>query len=65
MNIYKLNPVNKFLNLEQIKINQIKYDKYSFEKDPADKLFKSFFFFLWTNKFINDFLFTLNNEIIH
>ena len=64
MNIYKLNPVNQFLNLDQIKINQIKYDKYSFEKDPADKLFKTFFGDKWTTKFINNFLFTLNNEII-
>lgn len=37
LNIYKSNPVNQFLNAEEIKINQIKYDKYSFEKDPADK----------------------------
>ena len=65
LNIYRLNPDNQFLNLEQIKINQIKYDKYSFEKDPADKLFKSFFGEKWTTKFINDFLFTLNNETIH
>ena len=36
-----------------------------FEKDPADKLFKSFFGEKWTKKFINKFLFTLNNEIIH
>ena len=27
-------------------------DKYSFEKDPADKLFKSFFGEKWTKKFI-------------
>jgi len=64
LNIYKLNPVNQFLNTEEIKINQIKYDKYSFEKDPADKLFKSFFGEKWTKNFINKFLFTLNNEII-
>ena len=49
-NIYKSNPVNQFLNAEEIKINQIKYDKYSFEKDPADKLFKSFFGEKWTKK---------------
>ena len=65
LNIYKSNPINQFLNVEEIKINQIKYDKYSFEKDPADKLFKSFFGEQWTKKFINNFLFTLNNEIIH
>ena len=29
LNIYKSNPVNQFLNSEEIKINQIKYDKYS------------------------------------
>ena len=34
LNIHKTNPVNQFLNAEEIKINQIKYDKYSFEKDP-------------------------------
>ena len=65
LKIYKSNPVNQFLNAEEIKINHIKYDKYSFEKDPADKLFKSFFGEKWTNKFINKFLFTLNKEIIH
>jgi len=65
LNIYKSNPVNQFLNAEEIKINQIKYDKYSFEKDPADKLFKSFFGEKWTKKFVNKFLFTLNNEIIY
>ena len=65
LNIYKSNPVNQFLNAEEINITQIKYDKYSFEKDPADKLCKSFFGEKWTKKFINKFLFTLNNEIIH
>ena len=65
LNIYKSNPANQFLNAEEIKTNQIKYDKYSFEKDPADKLFKSFFGEKWTKEFINKFLFTLNNEIIH
>ena len=61
----KWNQVNEFLNLEQIKINQIKYDKYSVEKDPADKLFKTFFGETWTNNFINNFLFTLNSEPIN
>ena len=65
LKINKLNKVNQFLNSEQIQNNQIKYDKYSFEKDPADKLFKSFFGEKWTKKFINKFLFTLNKEIIH
>ena len=37
----------------------------STEKDPADKLFKSFFGEKWTKKFVNKFLFTLNDEIIH
>ena len=65
LKINKLNVVNQFLNLEQIKINQIKYDKYSVEKDPADKLFKTFFGDTWTNNFINNFLFTLNNKHIN
>ena len=65
LKIYKSDHVNQFLNLEQIKINQIKYDKYSVEKDPADKLFKTFFGDIWTKNFINNFLFKLNNEIIH
>ena len=64
LKIYKLNQVNQFLNLEKIKMNQIKYDQYSVEKDPADKLFKTFFGDTWTKNFINNFLFTLNNEII-
>ena len=51
--------------------NFLKYLTYSlskydcFEKDPADKLFKSFFGEKWTKKFVNKFLFTLNNEIIY
>ena len=65
LQINKNNQANQFLNLEQIKINQIKYDKYSVEKDPADKLFKTFFGDKWTKKFINNFLFTLNSEIIN
>jgi len=65
LKINKLNKVNQFLNSEQIQINQIKYDKYSVEKDPADKLFKTFFGDTWTNKFINNFLFSLNNQPIN
>ena len=57
----KLHKNNQFLNLEQIKRNQIDYDKYSAEKDPADKLFKTFFGETWTKNFINNFLFTLNH----
>ncbi len=53
---------NQFLNLEQIKNNHIDYDNYSVEKDPADKLFKTFFGETWTQNFINNFLFTLNNN---
>ena len=53
---------NQFLNPHQIKINHIKYDKYSAEKDPADKLFKTFFGDIWTQNFINNFLFTLKNN---
>ena len=60
LKINKFNDVNQFLNLEQIKINQISYDKYSLEKDPADKLFKNFFGETWTRNFIHNFLFTLN-----
>ena len=65
LKINKLNKVNQFLNSEQIQINQIKYDKYSVEKDPADKLFKTFFGDTWTKKFINNFLFSLNSEPIN
>ena len=65
LKINKLNNFNQFLNSEQIQINQIKYDKYSVEKDPADKLFKTFFGDTWTNDFINNFLFSLNNQPIH
>ena len=65
LKINQLNKVNQFLNTEQIKINQIQYDKYSFEKDPADKLFKTFFGDTWTKKFINNFLFSLNSEPIN
>ncbi|ABM72987.1 phycoerythrobilin:ferredoxin oxidoreductase [Prochlorococcus marinus str. MIT 9515] len=61
LRINKLNQNNQFLNYEQIKNKQIDYDKYSAEKDPADKLFKSFFGENWTCNFINNFLFTLNN----
>ncbi len=60
--ITKPNQNNQFLNLEQIKNSQIDYDKYSAEKDPADKLFKKFFGEKWTENFINNFLFTLNNN---
>ena len=65
LKINKLNKVNQFLNSEQIQINQIKYDKYSVEKDPADKLFKTFFGDTWTKNFINNFLFSLNNQPIN
>ncbi len=65
LEINKLNKVNQFLDLEEIRINQIKYDKYSVEKDPAEKLFKTFFGEIWTKNFINNFLFTLNRETIN
>ena len=64
LRINKMNQKNQFLNFEQIKNNQIDYDKYSAEKDPADKLFKTFFGEHWTENFINNFLFTLNNSPI-
>ena len=62
LRLNKLNQNNQFLNFEQIKNYQIDYDKYSAEKDPADKLFKTFFGEAWTENFINNFLFTLNNN---
>ena len=49
---------NKFLNSQEIKSKQIDYDKYSSDKDPADKLFKKFFGEQWTENFIKNFLFT-------
>lgn len=60
--ITKLHQNNQFLTFEQIKNNHIDYDKYSTEKDPADKLFKTFFGETWTENFINNFLFTLNHN---
>tara|TARA_B100000902_G_scaffold84546_1_gene89029 strand:- start:2305 stop:3015 length:711 start_codon:yes stop_codon:yes gene_type:complete len=65
LRINKSNQDNQFLNFEQIKNNQIDYDKYCAEKDPAEKLFKSFFGETWTENFINNFLFTLNNNSIN
>ena len=65
LRINNLNKKNQFLNFEQIKSNQINYDKYSAEKDPADKLFKTFFGEKWTRNFINNFLFTLNDNPIN
>ena len=49
---------NQFLKLEEIKQKHIEYDKYSAERDPADKLFKRFFGDIWTEKFVKNFLFT-------
>ena len=51
---------NQFLNFEEVKKKHIEYDQYSSSKDPADKLFKTFFGNEWTNTFIKDFLFTLS-----
>ncbi len=65
LKINKLNKINQFLNSEQIQSNQIQYDKYSVEKDPADKLFKTFFGDTWTKNFINNFLFSLHTEPIN
>ena len=53
---------NDFLNNKQIKQKQIEYDVYSAQKDPAGKLFKSFFGELWTKNFIKNFLFTLSDD---
>ena len=52
-------PKNYFLNFEEIKKKHFDYDKYNIDKDPADKLFKNFFGEIWTEKFIQEFLFTL------
>ncbi len=49
---------NQFLNPNEIKLKHFEYDKYSAEKDPADKLFKKFFGEEWTNNFTRNFLFT-------
>ena len=65
LKINKENEVNQFLNPEQIKINHIDYDKYSTDKDPADKLFTNCFGEKWTKNFINNFLFTLNHKNIN
>ena len=51
---------NQFLNNKEIRSKHIEYDKYSSEKDPAEKLFKSFFGKSWTEKFVKEFLFTLS-----
>ncbi len=51
---------NQFLNFDQIKKSQKDYDIYSSERDPAEKLFKSFFGEIWTRDFIKNFLFTLS-----
>jgi len=50
---------NHFLSKEEIRSKQIEYNRYSAEKDPAEKLFKTFFGKFWTEKFVKDFLFTL------
>jgi len=49
---------NQFLNANEIQTKHFEYDKYSADKDPADKLFKKFFGEEWTEKFIRNFLFT-------
>ncbi len=51
---------NNFLTCEQIKKRHIDYDIYSSERDPAGKLFKSFFGDVWTDDFIKNYLFTLS-----
>ena len=53
---------NNFLNKEQIEKQQIDYDLYSSQKDPAGKLFKSFFGEEWAKKFIKNYLFTLSSS---
>ena len=54
------NNKNQFLNFEQIKQSHIDYDIYSSERDPAEKLFRSFFGDIWTRDFIKNYLFTLS-----
>ena len=51
---------NQFLSKEEIKSKHFEYDRYSSDKDPAEKLFKTFFGKIWTEKFVKDFLFTLS-----
>ena len=51
---------NQFLNYEEIISKQVEYDRYNYEKDPAEKLFKTFFGKSWTEKFVKEFLFTLS-----
>ena len=51
---------NQFLSNEEIRSKHVEYDKYSSEKDPAEKLFKTFFGKFWTEKFVKDFLFSLS-----
>ena len=51
---------NHFLTNAEIRSKQVEYDKYSSEKDPAEKLFKTFFGKFWTEKFVKEFLFTLS-----
>ena len=60
LDISNKNLINQFLNFEQIQKNHIDYDIYSSERDPAEKLFKSFFGEIWTRDFIKNFLFTLS-----
>ncbi|MBK16450.1 MAG: dihydrobiliverdin:ferredoxin oxidoreductase [Prochlorococcus sp. SP3034] len=56
------NKENNFLNVQQIKNSHINYDKYSAERDPAEKLFKSFFGEIWTRNFLRNYLFTLSEN---
>ena len=61
LNMYESNSDNIFLNSQDIEEKHIEYDIYSSEKDPAGKLFKSFFGEKWTNQFIKNYLFTLSS----
>ena len=62
INMYQSNSDNMFLNSQDIERKHIDYDIYSSEKDPAGKLFKSFFGEKWTNQFIKNYLFTLSSS---
>ena len=62
LEINENNKENQFLDFDQVKNSHIDYDKYSAERDPAGKLFQSFFGDIWTSNFIKNYLFTLSEN---
>ena len=62
LNMNFLNTKNLFLNSKEIKEKHIEYDIYNSERDPAEKLFKTFFGQEWTDNFVRNYLFTLSNS---